>query len=109
MSDPMSDRLPPHSRDAERSILGGVLRDPDTLNTLQMMLKPENFYLHPHQLIFQALVDLYAENQPIDLVMLHEKLRKNKQVEDVGGPQYLAGLWEEVPTGANAEYHAKIV
>ena len=109
MSDPTSDRLPPHSRDAERSILGGVLRDPDTLNALQMMLKAENFYLYPHQLIFQALVDLYGENQPIDLVMLHERLRKQKQLEDVGGSAYLADLWESVPTGANAEYHAKIV
>ena len=108
-TDPLADRLPPQSRDAERSILGGVLRDPDTLNVLQMMLKPENFYFDAHQKIFQAILDLYNENQPVDLVLLHDKLRKNKQLEDIGGSAYLADLWESVPTGANAEYHAKIV
>src|SRR5262245_4206654 len=109
MSDPMVDRLPPHSRDAERGVLGGVLRDPVTLHTIQQIIRVENFYFDAHQKIFQAIVELYSENQPVDLVLLNERLRKNKHLEDVGGPAYLAELWEAVPTGANAEYHARLV
>lgn len=109
MSDPLTDRLPPHNIDAERGVIGGVLRDPDTLPTVQQVLKTDNFYLDAHQKIFQAITDLSNENQPFDLVLIHERLKKNKQLEDVGGVRYLTELWDSVPTGANAEYHAKIV
>jgi len=107
--DPMLDRLPPHNRDAERGVIGGILRDPDTLSTVQQIIRADNFYFDHHQKIFQALSDLENEHQPLDLVILHERLRKNKQLEDIGGVEYLTDLWESVPTGANAEYHAKIV
>jgi replicative DNA helicase len=107
--DPMLDRLPPHNRDAERGVLGGILRDPDTLPVVQQIIRAENFYFDHHQKIFQCLSDLENENQPLDLVLLHDRLRRNKQLEDVGGVPYLTELWESVPTGANAEYHAKIV
>ncbi|MBA4189016.1 MAG: replicative DNA helicase [Planctomycetaceae bacterium] len=109
MSDPMTDRLPPHNRDAERGVLGGILRDPDNLPTVQQVLKADNFYFDAHQKIYQAISDLSSEGQPFDLVLIHERLKKNKQLEDVGGVMYLTELWDSVPTGANAEYHAKIV
>lgn len=108
-ADPLADRLPPHSREAEEGVIGGVLRDPEVLSTLQMMIRPENFYLDAHQKIYAAIQELNADSQPIDLVLLHDRLRKNKHLADVGGPEYLADLWQKVPTGANAEYHAKIV
>ena len=107
--DPMLDRLPPHNRDAERGVLGGILRDPDTLSTVQQIIRADNFYFDHHQKIFQALSDLENEHQPLDLVLLHERLRKNKHLEDVGGVPYLTELWESVPTGANVEYHAKLI
>jgi replicative DNA helicase len=109
MSDPMTDRLPPHNKDAEKGVIGGILRDPDELPTVQQIIKADNFYFDAHQKIFQAVCDLSNENHPIDLVMLHERLKLNKQLDDVGGVVYLTELWESVPTGANAEYHAKIV
>jgi replicative DNA helicase len=109
MSDPLVDRLPPHNAEAERGVIGGVLRDNVTLNDVQLIIKPENFYFDAHQKIFQAISDLWRDSQPVDLVLLHDQLRKNKQLEDVGGAAYLAELWESVPTGANAEYHAKLV
>ena len=108
-ADPMTDRLPPHNKDAERGVLGGILRDPDRLAVVQQIIRTENFYFDHHQKIFQALVDLENDNQPLDLVLLHERLRKNKQLEDVGGVPFLTELWEAVPTGANAEYHAHLV
>jgi replicative DNA helicase len=109
MSDPMTDRLPPHNQDAERGVLGGILRDPDELSTVQQIIRAENFYFDAHQKIFQAICELADEHQPLDLVMLHERLNKKQVLEDVGGVDYLSDLWESVPTGANAEYHAKIV
>ena len=109
MSDPLTDRLPPQNRDAERGVLGGILRDPDTLDDIQEIVRAENFYFDAHQKIYQAICDLQTDGQPIDLVLLHDKLRKNKQLEDIGGVMYLTELWEAVPTGANAEYHAKLV
>lgn len=109
MPDPALDRLPPHSREAERGVLGGILRDPETLSAVQMVVKVENFYYDAHQKVYQAIVDLNAENQPIDIVLIIERLRKGKQLADVGGPEFLTELWDSVPTGANAEYHAKIV
>src|SRR5205809_617979 len=109
MSDPLTDRLPPQNREAERGVLGGILRDPDTLPNVQQTVVADNFYFDAHKKIYQALCDLSNESQPIDLVLLHDKLRKNKQLDDVGGPSYLAELWESVPTGANAEYHAKLL
>ncbi|MBX9584099.1 MAG: replicative DNA helicase [Gemmataceae bacterium] len=109
MPDPSVDRLPPHSREAERGVLGGILRDPEVLSAVVMVVRPDNFYFDAHQKIFQAVLDLNAEGQPIDIVLLQERLRKTKQLADVGGQEYLFDLWDAVPTGANAEYHAKIV
>ena len=109
MSDPLTDRLPPQNRDAERGVLGGILRDPDTLPNVQQLIIVDHFYFDAHQKIYQALCDLSNEGQPLDLVLLHEKLRKNKQLDDVGGVMYLTELWEAVPTGANAEYHANLI
>jgi replicative DNA helicase len=109
MSDPLTDRLPPHNKEAERGVIGGILRDPDTLPDVQQILRADNFYFDAHQKIYQVICDLADEHQPIDLVMVHDRLKRNKQSEDVGGHQALADLWESVPTGANVEYHAKIV
>jgi replicative DNA helicase len=109
MSDPMTSRLPPHDKDAERGVLGGILRDPDTMDEVQQLLTADNFYFDAHQKIFQAILDLTNEHHPIDLVLLHDRLKKKNQLEDIGGPAFLADLWESVQTGANAEYHARLV
>ncbi len=109
MSDALGERALPHSLEAERGVLGGILRDPDELPTVQQLLRPENFYLDAHQKIYQAILELANENLPIDLVMLHERLKRNKHLEDAGGAVYLTELWEAVPTGANVVYHAQLV
>src|ERR1700722_9699903 len=109
MSDPMTDRLPPHNKEAERGVLGGILRDPETLHVAQEILTVDNFYFDAHQKVYQVIGDLTNEHQPIDLVLIIERLKKNKQLEDVGGPEFLWELWESVQTGANVEYYAKIV
>ena len=104
-----SDRLPPNNLDAERRLLGGIFRDPDTYETASMVIRADDFYRHAHQRVFAAIAELVAERKPIDLTLLHELLRRRKELEDVGGVPYLTELWESEPTGANAEYHTKII
>ena len=103
------DRLPPQSREAEKGVIGSVLRDNASLNDVQTIIRVDNFYYDAHQKIFQAISDLYNDGKPVDLVILFETLKARKQLEDVGGPAYLGELWEAAPTAANAEYYARIV
>src|SRR6476646_9657471 len=103
------DRLPPQSKDAERSVLGSMLRDNAVINDVLQILHTDNFYFDAHQKVFQAVVDVYNDGHPVDLVILVDVLKTRKQLEDVGGDTYLAELWDAAPTAANAEYYAKIV
>jgi replicative DNA helicase len=105
-----AERLPPQSRDAERSVLGSMLRDNVVIGDVVQIVRAESFYLDAHQKIFQAVCTLYLDKgHPVDLVTLAEHLREQKQIEDVGGYGYLGELWDAAPTAANAEYYAKIV
>ena len=106
---PGPDKLPPQSRDAERSVIGSCLRENSVINDVLQYLKPDNFYFDAHQKIFQAITDIYNEGHPVDLVILADRLKLLKHLEDVGGYPYLGELWDAAPTAANAEYYAKIV
>src|SRR5437867_2394524 len=103
------ERLPPQSREAERCVLGSMLRDNGVIGDVVQILRVDNFYLDAHQKIFQAVIALYDKGHPVDLVMLADLLAQQKQIEDVGGYPYLAELWDAAPTAANAEYYARIV
>jgi len=103
------ERLPPQSRDAERCVLGSMLRDNGVMGDVLQILRGENFYLDAHQKIFKAITSLYDRGHPVDLVVLAELLREQKQIEDIGGYGYLGELWDAAPTAANAEYYARIV
>lgn len=102
-------RLPPQNRDAERGVIGGVIRDPDTLPRVREVVRPESMAWDAHQKIFGAICAIADRGDPLDLVLLSEELRKRGHIQDVGGAAYLAELWEAVPTGANAEYYAVLV
>ncbi|MCI0376858.1 MAG: replicative DNA helicase [Gemmataceae bacterium] len=104
------DRLPPQSRDAERSVLGSMLRDNGVIGDVIQIVRTESFYADAHQKIFEAMTKgLYDKGQPVDLITLANVLQEQKQIEDIGGYAYLAGLWDAAPTAANAEYYARIV
>jgi replicative DNA helicase len=103
------DRLPPQSRDAERSVLGSMLRDNAVIDDVVNIVRADSFYEDAHQKIFNATVGLHNRSHPVDLVTLGEELIQLKQVEDIGGLVYLAELWEATKTAANAEYYARIV
>jgi len=105
-----AERLPPHSREAERSVLGSMLRDNEIIGDVVQIVRAEGFYLFSHQKVFEAIVDLYVNlGKPADLVTVAEYLRERSHIEDVGGYPYLAELWDAAPSAANAEHYAHIV
>ncbi|MFN4261719.1 MAG: replicative DNA helicase [Gemmataceae bacterium] len=103
------ERLPPQSRDAERCVLGSILRENSVIGDVLQIIRPDNFYSDAHQKIFQGMITLYDRGHPVDLVMLAELLKEQKHIDDIGGYAYLGELWDAAPTAANAEYYARIV
>lgn len=102
--------LPPQNLEAERAVLGSMLRDNRVIgDVLQIIRKDDYFYDPAHRAIFRAIVDLYDHGQPADLVTVSERLYQQKLIEEVGGYAYLASLWDATPTAAHAEHHARIV
>src|SRR6266511_2297047 len=105
----VQDRLPPQSPEAEKSVLGSMLRDDKCIGDIIQIVRTENFYSDAHQKIYQAIVELYDKGSPVDLVLLADALKQKGHLEDVGRAAYLAELWDAAPTAANAEYYARIV
>ena len=102
-------RIPPQNLDAEQSVLGAILLEPDSIVPVMEFLVPEDFYRVNHQVIFKAMVELNNDSSPIDIVSVAERLNQNKQLENAGGQFYLLELAEKVPTASNVEYYSKIV
>lgn len=102
-------RLPPQSREAEQCVIGSLLRDNLLIPTVLAKLRASDFYFNEHQQIYRAIAVLHAEGSPVDTVILFQSLKKSKHLEDVGGAEYLAGLWDAAPTSANWSYYADIV
>lgn len=111
-SAPVFDRVPPQSIDAEKSVLGAMLLNPEAVGTAIEILKDDAasvFYAEPHQLVYNAIIGLYRDSVPVDVVTLMERLNRDGVIEKAGGPSYIADLAGAVPTSANIEYYAKIV
>lgn len=102
-------KVPPHSKEAEVSVLGSVLIDKDAIVDIADILFPECFYETGHSEIFEAALELFEERVPIDLVTMAERLKKKKVLKKIGGRSYLTELANSVPTSAHALSYAKIV
>lgn len=102
-------KLPPQSSEAEESVLGALLIDKDAVIEVVPLLKPGHFYHEKHGLIFEAIVSLYEEREPIDVVTVSEKLKGKKSLKKIGGLGFLTELVNRVPTSAHALNYAKIV
>lgn len=109
MAQTISIRIPPHSAEAEESALGALLLDKDAIIAIAEFLRPEDFYDERHKMIYEACIALYEERVPIDVLTVAEKLKKQKQLKQVGGASYLADLANKVPTAAHVEHYGKIV
>ncbi|NIT03942.1 replicative DNA helicase, partial [Candidatus Saccharibacteria bacterium] len=82
-------RIPPHSEEAEVSVLGSILIDKDAIVSVAEFLRPEHFYKEVNGEIFKAIMALYEERKPIDIVTLTDKLKKQRSLTKVGGSAYL--------------------
>ena len=107
--DPLLDKVPPHSVEAEMSVLGAMLLSTEATGIVVQHVDEDCFYLPQHRTLFKVLVEFYDANKPVDLVLVTEALRAKGKLEEVGGDAYLITLADVDPTVANAEYYAKVV
>ena len=106
---PVSERSLPHNLEAEKAVLGAVLIDNEQFNRAAELIDSPDFYRHAHQQIFDKMVSLSDRDEVIDLVTLKEELNRAGNLNEVGGPAYIAALVDGVPKSTNVEYYAKIV
>ncbi|MCL6452833.1 MAG: replicative DNA helicase [Alicyclobacillus sp.] len=103
-------RLPPQHIEAEQAVLGSLLIAPDTASEVVELLQPDDFYRQSHQLIFQAVQDLFERGEPVDVITVTAALQsKEGALEAAGGPTYIAGLAASMPTAMHAVRYAHIV
>ncbi len=102
-------KIPPQAIDLEEAVLGAIMLEKDAILEVIDILTPESFYKEEHQKIFRAILDLSAGNKAIDILTVTEQLKKNKVIEEVGGPLYITQLTSRVASTAHLEFHARIV
>jgi replicative DNA helicase len=103
--------VPPHSIEAEQSVLGAILLSERAMYALVIDegLKAEDFYRRKHQLVYESMLALYGESEPIDVLTVTEHLRTRGLLEDAGGQEAIDGLSSSVPAAGNARHYARIV
>jgi replicative DNA helicase len=104
-----TNRVPPHSLEAETSVLGAILLNNEVLSHILEILDREDFYRSGHRILFDVMLELYDHGSPIDLVTVTEALRQKGLSEKAGGAAYLGGLTNQVPSVENAVFYARIV
>jgi replicative DNA helicase len=102
-------KTPPHSQEAERTVLGAILVNNSYLNVVLSSLSPEEFYQDAHRLILEKMISLMDKGQPIDLLTLTEEMQKSGSLDEIGGAAYLASLMDGVPRSLNIEYYVQII
>lgn len=102
-------RIPPHHIEAEQSILGALLIDRNSLSEVSGKLKPEDFYLEKHKEIYEAIISLYEDSLPVDIVTVSDALSRRGTLEKVGNLDYIAQLANSIPTTANVMHYVNIV
>ncbi len=102
-------KIPPQNIDAEKSLLGAVLIDEETLADISEHISEKDFYEKRHSIIYGAMMRLYEKHKPVDLLTLTDELKRKKELDTIGGSVYLSNLTNFVPTAANAEAYAEII
>lgn len=103
------DQLPPQNLDAEKSVLGSIIIDKDSLSKVADFLAPEDFYNPNHQIIYSAILDLFEKHEPIDLLSLSNRLGELGRLDEAGGVSYLTSLANSVPTSSHISTYGHIV
>ncbi|MBU1010210.1 MAG: replicative DNA helicase [Bacteroidetes bacterium] len=102
-------RIPPQAIDLEEVVLGAMMLEKDAVNAVIDILKPEVFYKDGHQKIAEAIQNLFVKSEPIDILTVTNELRSMGDLEMIGGPYYISQLTNRVVSGANIEFHARII
>lgn len=105
----LTGKVQPQAPELEEAILGAILIDKDAMPSVIEILRPKSFYLDKNQKLYALMEELFAKSQAIDLLTVHEALKKNGILEEVGGVSYLVELSNKVSSSANIEFHARIV
>jgi replicative DNA helicase len=109
LSSLMFGKLPPQARDLEEAVLGALMIDKHSIGDVVDILKPESFYDERNVKIYRAILKLFESTEPIDILTVTEQLKKQGDLEAIGGPYHLTELTNRVASSANSEYHARIV
>lgn len=109
MAEKLPEKLPPQNTSVEQSLLGCLMLDKDAIHKIVDYIKPEDFYKGTHQDICQAMFDLYARSEPIDILSVSARLKERNKLEEVGGSEYLTSLINTVPTATHVTSYAKTV
>jgi replicative DNA helicase len=103
------DRTPPHDVTAEMCVLGGMLLSKDAISDVMETIRPDDHYRPAHQMVHEAILELYGRGEPVDAITIADLLEKRGELSRAGGRDYLHTLIATVPTAANAGYYARIV
>ncbi|HPA25933.1 MAG TPA: replicative DNA helicase [bacterium] len=109
MSNATQERLPPQNIEAEQSVLGSLLIDKDAIIKIADLLVPEDFYKDAHGKIYETMLELYSNREPIDILSLTSRLEEKKYLEKIGGRSYLTTLTNSVATASHIIFYAKII
>ena len=102
-------KLPPQALDLEQSVLGALMIERQALTDVIDILKPNNFYKDSHKEIYQAIIDLFNNSEPVDLLTVTNQLKKNGKLDFVGGSYYVSQLTTRVNSASNIEFHSRII
>lgn len=102
-------KVPPQNIEAERSVLGALMLDKDAIIKVANLVRVGDFYRDDHNMIYEAMIELYEQREPIDVLSLSNRLEEKSQLEKTGGSSYLASLAANVPSSSNVAHYAKVV
>lgn len=103
------EKIPPQNLEAEKSLLGSILIDKDSMIKIADLIDIEDFYKTGHSMIFEVMLELYSKSEPIDVLTVANRLAEKGQLEQIGGRSYLVELSNSVPTASHIQQYAKII
>jgi len=109
MEEALIKRVLPHSIEAEQSVIGSMMMDREAIMTASEMISSEDFYQHQYGILFEAMLELYNEGKPVDLVTLQDRLKEKEVPPEISSLEFVRDVLNTVPTSANIKYYAGIV
>lgn len=109
MEEAIIKRIMPHSQEAEQSVIGSMIMDREAILIASEIITGEDFYQRQYGIVFEAMVELFNQNEPVDLVILQNRLRAKEVPEEISGMEFVREILESLPGSTNVKYYAKIV